>query len=408
MRISNQVLVVLLILCCSFAKAQTDQFKYKRDIKGVSEPWHKIVLPNEMFGKLSPNMADIRIYGITADIDTIEIPYLLQELKDEFKARYIDFKLLNETRNGNGYYYTFKIPQVEKVNRIELDFKQDNFDWKVNLQGSNDQQEWFMIEENYRILSVKKGSIDFRYCKLDFSPVQFKYFRLLVKSKKKPSLNKARVVLKEYVKGKKRNYVIAKTTVSQNEKHKLTEISIDMEKPVAVSGLHINVADTLDYYRPVTIKYVKDSVQTEQGWIYNYVSLASGTLNSLGKNDFQFRTTILQNLKVQIQNFDNQPLSFNAFSVYGYEHELQVRFNGAAKYFLSYGNSRAPKPDYDITHFTNHIPDTLTVAELMEEEYIAPKESLAKPLFMNKAWLWTILAVLIGLLAWFGMHMMRK
>ena len=70
-----------LLFVYSLSFAQTEQYNYKRELKGISEQWHKIILPDEIFGKTSQNLSDIRIFGIKENFDTIEAPYLLQLIK---------------------------------------------------------------------------------------------------------------------------------------------------------------------------------------------------------------------------------------------------------------------------------------------------------------------------------------
>ena len=69
---------LLLIAVYSSSFGQMDDYNYKRELKGVDEQWHKVILPNEIFGKSSQNLTDIRIFGLPENNDTIEAPYLLQ------------------------------------------------------------------------------------------------------------------------------------------------------------------------------------------------------------------------------------------------------------------------------------------------------------------------------------------
>ena len=44
--------------------------------------------------------------------------------------------------------------------QIKLSFKQENFDWKVKLEGSNDNKVWFTVVTDYRILAIKNSNTD--------------------------------------------------------------------------------------------------------------------------------------------------------------------------------------------------------------------------------------------------------
>jgi hypothetical protein len=404
-----KILSILLILQYSFSYGQIEQYNFKRELKGISEQWHKIILPNEVFGKVSQELTDIRIFGITTSNDTVEVPYLLRLASERTFIKDVAFNTLNTSQNEKGYYFTFEIPKTEPTNQIKLDFKQKNFDWRVKVEGSQNQSEWFKIIENYRILSIKNEITDFQFTKLTFPSSKYRFFRLFIDSKEKPELTSTSIVQQEITNGTFRNYGIKKFGKKENRETKQTEIDFELEIPVPISYFKINIKDSFDYYRPITIKYLNDSTKTEQGWKYNYNTLASGILNSVEKNEFKFSSKTVQKLKILIHNQDNQPLTIDSLKVMGYEHEILARFTNQATYFLTYGNKIAVRPNYDIDRFTDKVPLTLTKLDI-GNELIIEKEQVSEtaPLFKNKTWLWGIISLTILVLGWFTTKMMRK
>ncbi len=400
---------LLLIAVCSLSYGQMDHYNYKRELLGVSDQWHKIILPNELFEKTSQDLSDIRIYGITEDHDTIEAPYLLRLVSPSISSKEVAFKTLNASHNDKGYYFTFENPTKEPINQIDLDFSQENFDWRITLEGSQNQREWFTIVEDYRVLSIKNNQTDFQFTKLTFSNSKFLFFRVGIESKDKPELNMVSIRQNEITEGSFRKYSANKIIVREHKQTKQTEIDFELPLAVRASSINIDISDTFDYYRPVTVKYLADSFNTEQGWKYKYNTLASGILNSLGKNELQFRSTTVQNLKIFINNQDNHPLTIDTIQAKGYLHELVARFNAQATYYLTYGNKKARRPNFDIERFTNNIPETLTALDLGEDLIIAKEDiPVADPLFKNEKWLWAIMIVIILLLGWFSIKMIKK
>jgi len=383
-----KILSILFILDCSFSYGQIEQYNFKRELKGISEQWHKIILPEDVFGKVSQELTDIRIFGITTNNDTVEVPYLLRLASEKIFIKDVAFLTINTSQNDKGFYFTFEIPTTEPINQIKLDFKQNNFDWRVKLEGSHNQSEWFTIIENYRILSIKNEITDFQFTKLTFPSSKYRFFRLFIDSKEKPELTSASIVQQEITDGTFRNYSIKNFSKKENKERKQTEIDIELEMPVPISYFKINIKDSFDYYRPITIKYLNDSTKTEQGWKYNYNTLTSGTLNSVEKNEFKFSSKTVQKLKILIHNQDNQPLTIDTLNVMGYEYEILARFTDQATYFLTYGNKIAERPNYDIDRFTDKVPLTLTTLDI-DNELIIEKEQISEtaPLFKNKNWL---------------------
>jgi hypothetical protein len=399
---------------CVHSFGQLKQYDFKRELQGVKTSpndinLYKIILPNEIFAKVMDNLADIRVYRINESKDTMEVPYILRVDSDKTSKKEVAFDLFNQSKNNKGYYFTFEVPKDRPVNQIKLEFKQQNFDWKLALEGSQNQEEWFSIIDDYRILSIKNNLTDFKFTTVSFHASSYRYFRLLVKSDLKPELTTAKLSLDEVSKGNFRKYLINTIKTDEEKKNRQSIINIDLQQTVPVSFLKINIQDKFDFYRPVTIRYLTDSFKTEQGWIYNYNTLTSGTLNSIEKNEFGFNSTILKKLRIIIDNNDNEPLKIDSVNVMGYEHELIARFNEPGNYFLVYGNKNARKPNYDLSRFSDKIPATLTALELGDEQLI-DKEKINKeePLFQNKAWLWLIMAFIIIVLGWFSFNMMRK
>ena len=399
----------LLLLICSYSYGQLDKYSYKRELKGVSEQWHSMILPNNIFGNISQDLSDIRIYGITAAKDTLEAPYLLRMLKEEVTIKEIAFKTINTSHTDKGYFFTFEIPTKESINQINLGFKQKNFDWQVRLEGSQNQIEWFTVVEDDRILSIKNELTDFQFTKLSFPSSKYLYYRLFIESTVKPELIGATIEQSEVSEGNYRSYTVHKFIAKQNKQFKQTEIEIELQSPVPLSKINFIIADTFDYYRPFTIKYLVDSFKTEQGWKYNYNTLTSGTLNSISGNDVTFKSTTLQKMKIIIHNQDNQALTLNSIEVKGEAHEIVARFTEPATYYLTYGNIHAKKPHYDIERFIENIPKHLKAIEISKELAIEKKNSpVIDPLFQNKNWLWAIMIGMILLLGWFSLKMMKN
>ena len=408
MKIATKIFIILIIFNISISYGQIEEYSYKRELKGMSEQWCKIVLPNEVFGKVLPDLADIRIFGVTTDNDTVEVPYILRFACDETIVKDIAFNVINTSENDKGFYFTFENPAKEPINQIDLNFRQDNFDWRVKLEGSQEMSEWFTVIEDYRILSVKNEITNFQFCKLMFPDSKFRYFRLSINSKEKPDLISASVVQRDVKNGVDVNYRIKKLTKTDNRKTKQTEFDVELQMPLPIASLKINIKDSIDFCRPISVKFLKDSVKTADGWKYNYGVMTHGMINSLSENEFKFSNEIVQKIKILIDNQDNPPLTVGALTVKGHECELLARFTKQASYFLVYGKSTAIRPSYDVSHFEEKIPVILKTVDV-GDELMNKKEQISEtaPLFKNKIWLWGILIVTIIVLGCFAIKMMR-
>lgn len=402
--------LLLLLLCVSpYTYGQMAQYTYKRPIKEVTQPWHTLTLPSAVFGKTRQNLADLRIFGITATNDTVEAPYLLRVAKEKTTTKPIDFITLNTAHNAKGYYVTFKTLTEVPINQIALAFTQQNFDWQATLAGSQDQKEWFTLLEKQRIVSVKDEQTDFSATTLRFPNAKYRFFRLHIHSDEKPTLSTATLTQHNTTQATFVPYALKNISIKNREQKQQTEITVNLQQPSRVSHVQLVFSDAFAYHRPITIVYPVDSFAIGQGRGYYYRTLLRGTLNSLQENNFTFGSTTLQRLKIIIDNQDNQPLTLDTVHVQGYAHKLVARFTEGVDYFLAYGNPTAAIPRYDISRFANQIPKTPPPLSLGNEEQIAkPQPPIVVPLFANQAWLWGSITAVVLLLGWFSVRMIRK
>lgn len=402
-------LFALFFAWVAIANAQTSFYKFKRQIVGVSSVWHSIKLPDELYKNANLNFEDLRIFGVNGK-DTIEVPYLLKQRADQVNSKEVPFKLLNQSSNSNGYYYTFQSPEINIINQINLSFKQSNFDWKVTLEGSSNNTEWFSILKDYRILSIKNNETDYHFTKVSFPNSKYQYFRIAVKSEIQPELLTAKIFKTDTIKG---NYDIVKYQsfdLKNDAINKETVININLKNPAPVSYLSLNAQNSFDFYRSIKIEYATDSFKTDKGIQYNYANLYEGTISSLEKPEFSFSNTIAAKLKITVQNNDNKPLNLSGLELKGNIYELIARFDDPKlDYALYYGNEKAIKPNYEIEKFESKIPANLTAISTGKEEK-NPMYSIIteKPIFENKAWLWVLMAGIIALLGWFSFKMLRN
>jgi hypothetical protein len=409
MTFKSKIFIYLFLLSFVFSFGQMQKYSYKRELKGVKNSWHKLVLPNDIFEKISPNLSDLRIFGISEKNDTIEAPYLLTLKSEKQIKTYVYFKIINTSHNEKGYYFTLEVLNQEVINQLQLDFKQFNFDWRISLEGSNNQDEWFMIVDDYRILSIKNAETFYEYSKITFPNSQYRYFRILVKSLEKTELKSVKASYNTIEKGAFYDCNIKSLVIEEKKQEKNSEINIELSKRVPVSYLKIDVDASYDYYRPIMIKYVSDSVKTQNGYVYNYRTLTNGTLNSIENNVFAFENTVVKKLKIIVNNQDNEPLKIKNIDVKGTIYNIDIRFTEPARYFLTYGNSNVYRPNYDIERFISKTPDTIASLTLGEEQVIYKKPtSNNAPLFQNKIWLWIIILLLVAILGWFSIKMMKS
>lgn len=128
MKLKTKISAILLLFFASYSYGQMENFTYKRELQGINNAWHKVVLPEEIFGKVNSNLNDFRIYGLTAKNDTIEASYVLKLLTENIVNTEIQFNIINTSFNEQGYFFTFETKSDEAINQLKLNFNNTNFD----------------------------------------------------------------------------------------------------------------------------------------------------------------------------------------------------------------------------------------------------------------------------------------
>jgi len=410
------ITIIFLLLSISIQAQNLNNYECKQKIATPTDTYHTIELTDELYQHVQPKLYDLRIIGFTEKGDTIEAPYILDQHKKVATktATSIPFELLNQNENSYGYFYTYEIPIDKALSQIHLKFKDKNFDWKVRLEGSHNQKFWFDIIDDYRIVSIKNDLTDYSFTTLDFPKIKYKYLRLLIKSDEKPNLQSTKI--NEITKTKitdtnVKTYNIQAKEIIEDPKTKQTIIELTLPNKVPISNVKINVQDTFDYYRPIQIQYLSDSIQLAQGWKANYHYTHKSTLSSLEENDFTFDNIFAKKIKIVISNYDNRPLNFSSFIISGHPYYLTTRITDPAEYYLYAGNPKARRPRYDLRNFKRKIPENPTELNLSKIIYTTPKDTTTEtqnPLIENKYYLYFLMGIIILLLGTFTLKMLKK
>ena len=402
-------LFICLFLCAIGLKAQINSFPYKRDLTGVNTTWHKISLPNEVFSQAQDGLADLRIFGVKGS-ETIEVPYILTENADQITDVETPFNIINQSKNEQGFFYTFQTAATLPINQIKLSFKQANFDWKVRLEGSNDNKEWFTVLTDYRILSIKNSNTDYQFTQLNFPTSKYGFYRISVKANEQPQLSTAKILKTDTLKGVYKDVPYKFYHVYNDAPTKRTHIIVNLTHPTPISYLKINAQSSFDFYRTIKIEFATDSVNTEKGTQYNYSELFNGTISSLESPEFSFNSTFAMRLKITIENGDNRPLQIPPVVLKGPVYEMIGRFDDPSlNYALYYGNNKVNSPNYDLKNFADKIPkeaSALTVGNEQPNPLLSASK-VSTPLFENKLWLWLIMGLIIAFLGFFGYKMLK-
>ena len=398
----NKSLFIALTFIGSTALAQ-ETFHYKRKVVGItSKQWYSIQLPGEIFEHSFNKLCDARLYSIQNN-DTTEIPYVLVIRDPEYSKKDGYLTTLNESRSGDTNFLTLKNSD-QALNYIELDLKEENYFATVTIEGSENRKIWLKIGDEQTIFGVSNERDRYESNGLSFPLTDYPYLRLTMKSKVPLHTQSAYYQNAEVKPGEYENIPL-RYTVENNKQTKQTVVTITLDHFRPVNNLHVDIQNDGDFYRSAQIDILTDSVKTEKGWIKNYTPLSHWIVSSFRPNDSSLPHYLTKEIRLAINNNDNQPLQINGITASGAKIELRAELQNAG-IFLFYGHRDLSRPSYDLEHFLDKIPATMADASVGQEEYLLLPAEPTQAIFENKVWLWAAMAVVIGLLGFFTVRMM--
>ena len=422
MKLPNYILLLVCMLIFATqlnaqSNTQYNAFTYQRkladtlraDKNNSQYQWRILPLTDSILNRVENPYSEVRILAMQAQKDTTECPFMVRVVSDSITTHSVPFNIINNTSTEQGRYITFVLNKSQSINQIDLDFSENNFDWRIQLEGSNNQQQWFTILNNYRVLSINNTNINYQYAQLCFPESQYQYFRLFIPTTKTVTLNSAIIQQTDTIHGAYKTYNPSAQSVSINNTTKQTIIDVTLPLSVPISVVHIPTNTPFDFYRPIRFEAITDSIKTQTGWHYTYSTLFTGVISSQEKPVFSFNSTKLRSLRITIDNHNNQPIAVGAITLRGNIYQLVTRIPTNAEWYLLYGNANATFPQYDISYFTNVIPDVLPALQLGNELVtIQAPATTNKPLFANSWWLWGIIIIVVVTLGYFTLTMIKK
>ena len=294
----------------------------------------------------------------------------------------------------------------------------NEYDFSVTVQGSEEQKSWITILKNFRLVGFDNKYDNFKTSSLHFTDAKFKYLRLLVSSKKKPNITGAGFYLNNNNQKNDKwiNLNSLQTDYQEDKKEKKSYIYLDLNKKYPLEEVSFDVSDTIEYSRKVTIE-IADDTHLKNGqpiWYFHQGGFIRSFENKNGHFSFTLHSrnqysNSFQKLKITIENNDNIPLRLSNFQAKYHPLEIVARFPKDGDYMLYYGGKNEKSAVYDVEEFRDKIPKNLANISLGNaEKLIVDKQKINENPTKNKYLLWTVMLVIMLLLGWQTAKMMKK
>ncbi|HWZ02981.1 MAG TPA: hypothetical protein VNX40_05170 [Mucilaginibacter sp.] len=389
-KIKTYCLFVLLAGAVVSASAQ-NAFKYQALLGKIdSTGFYRIMLGPDIVAKSNGDLSDIRL----ADGKGNFIPYVTDVKLPgvEHQIFTVFPEVHSKSRIDSGTSFVVGNLTKKPVNMLWVKLQNTTVSRTINLFGSDNLKNWYIIEENIPLQSAIVNGDGTYFQSLSFPQSSYHYLKLQVNDKNKAPIRFLQAG--EYSNMEESSYYFWLESVmgfSKATKGKTTFVTVNLKEKCQVDFLQLFISEPKYFKRNVTIY----SVDGQRRSLVSSADLTSGGALYL--------TARTRQLELKIDNGDNLPLTIDSIEISQLNHYVVCYLERGKEYKLYTGNPDANHPNYDLVFFTDSIHK---VEDLIPNP--ATKNPIyAKPLVIVKhehtfiIWVSIIAALLLlSLLTW--------
>lgn len=409
--INISLLVILFLLPPEIIFSQGNCYSYKRKLnKTEKKNFYAIPLLPEIIARCKSDLNDIRIYNFHGN-DTTEIPYVLEWQGSKNEEKVIPFVRINDSYNEKCCsYLTFKFNKKQIINRIKLEIPDVNFDKWVKIEGSSDNKNWFTIKEHLRIVRFQNMNERFEYTILDFPGTEYTYYRLKFDDdvSNRVIVSNAYVYESKETPGDYSELKIKSSRQTENKKEKTSELIVEFPYSYRIDHISVKSNTNKNFYRNINLYRSGGVIHTPKGNKENWYIINTSIFSSIENNAINCNNEQIQKLKIEIINYDDEPVEIAEIKAFAEHCQLVANLPASDNIYLTYGKENDNAPTYDLVHFKEKIPKSISAIDFGIEEVSLSATATKNAIIKNKNWLWIAMSSIILLIGFFSLKMLKK
>jgi hypothetical protein len=398
----------LFSLLSLFASAQTTGYKYSCVPDAVKESgFYKIELTPEINAHVKTDYSDIRI----VNKQDKWVPHIIITPAKFNINETLSFNL-NFSVTENSSTKTIVLIESHKTNSSNIGLVINNTAAKrfCTLSGSDDQKNWFVINDSIVLDPVKEEENTTSILRIDFPPSAYKYFKTSIYNNHKDPFHINGVVQDGHA------YLIKfpdskiiqnpLTNVTQKDSGKISYIKVTQQQGYHFNNISLKLEGPKYFFRKAAI-YTVDS--TNHAMFPFGKLLQSFTISN--NSTLQFRVPLInaQAFYILVENEDNLPLTVKEVTTSNDETFVAAYLEKGEGYKLIMDNPIAEKPVYDLSHFSDTgIADSAVLLPAGKEIALMHQPAAVTAVKSNKWVLWIAIALVMIILLLLTQKMMRE
>jgi hypothetical protein len=350
---SGKIFIALLLffLCPKLALAQ--QFKYATELNSVDTTgFYEIIIRPQINRFLKLDFSDIRI----ADKNNRWVPHIFQQVDTIINENlFTPFPIIQNMVNDSGKnLLIIENTKPEGINSLMILLKNAAVNRMASLSGSNNQQDWYIIDDNISINRSYEMIKDEYMQEINFPLAKYRYLKLVIGNAHNEPLLISRAGFYSRPSSKKTNGYLANptTTFIQKDSINYSYILVKQADSYQFDKITISTAGTRFYNRDMQVclpEFDKNNIPMPGKVIGNF-KLKSDTSSSFYL--IRIKTPLFY---IIIRNGDSPPLKITSIQTALKKVALLSYLEKGKTYKLLLGDSLASFADYDLQSFKTGI-----------------------------------------------------
>jgi hypothetical protein len=402
----NSTLIIALFAVV-IGKAQNHRFE--ANIPVVTETdYYQIQLAPALLGTMANKATDLRVINSKEEEQAY---FLTRESERSLQKEFVAYPIVKQTMVPNGTStLVFENIGKDTISSINLLVNNADVAKKVRLSGSNDQQNWFVVKDQYFLQGFQGNNNTTLLKMLRFPSSDYQFYKLSFNDSTSLPLhiNAVGYYNTKEIKSRVTSFPMEVKHLHDTLKSSYFQLSVTDTSYLERLSFYVSGPEYFDRKAEIRIKNQVNSnkkVKTP-----DYKMLAQFHVKSDATNEILLYNKSFKEAEFVIRNQDNTPLIVDSVVASFNNRYAVVKLETGEQYKFTWGDNKAVKPQYDLAKFASKIKPKLTVQHLRIKKMRVNNEVTVK----EKAWwqssaiIWVVIVLVGSVLGYVAFKMINE